>query len=173
MTPPVVLAAGLGLALCACTPALDWREVRPAGSGASVLLPCRPNGQERRVPLAGQAVQLTLYACSANGQTWGLAFADVADPARLGAALEALRGAAAANIRAVAPGQALALAVPGATPHAAAVRTRLAGLLPTGEAVQMQVAVFARGTRVFQATVLGAAVADELAETYFSSIRFV
>jgi len=65
------------------------------------------------------------------------------------------------------------LAVPGATPHAAAVRTRLAGHLPTGEALQMQVAVFAHGTRVFQATVLGASVADELAETYFSSIRFV
>ena len=48
---------------------------------------------------------------------------------------------------------------------------RLQGRLPDGRAVQMQLAVFARGTQVFQATVLGDAVPDDAAETFFASLR--
>ncbi len=136
------------------------------------MLPCQPHGQERRVLLAGQLVRLAVHACSANGQTWGLAFTDVDDPARLGAALDALRAAAVANIGATGATQARPLAVPGATPNPASGRARVAGRLPTGEAVQMDVAVFSHGTKVFQATVLGRQLADEQAQTFFASIRF-
>ena len=165
---PAIVAA---LLLAGCAPALDWRDVRPAGSGAALLFPCRPAGQERRLRLGGQTVRLALHACSAGGQTWGLAFADVADPALVGPALVELRAAAVANIGAAA-GQALALAVIGATPHPASARERLQGHLPDGGAVRMQVAVFARGTQVYQATVLGEHLPDEAAETFFAAIRF-
>lgn len=162
----------LGLAaLAACSPALDWREVRPEGSGLQLLMPCRPDRHERSVPLAGQPVRLALAVCSAGDQTFAIGHADVADPARVGAALDALREAAAANVGA-AQGTAAPYVVPGATPHPRSQRVLLQGRRPDGQPVQMQVAVFTRGTRVFQATLLGTRVTPEAAQSFFESPRF-
>lgn len=178
MTIPAPSAAGAGCAcaaaflLAACAPALDWRDVRPDGSGASLLMPCKPVAQERRLPLAGRPVQLSLHACSAGGQTWGLGHAEVDDPAQVGAALAALRDAAAANIAAGSV-ERLPLQVPGATPQPASERLSFAGRLPDGRPVQVQLAVFAHGTRVFQATALGERLPAEAADTFFGSIRFL
>lgn len=158
--------------LAACAPALDWRDARPEGSGATLQFPCRPVMQQRQVALAGPPVRLALHACSAGDQTFALAVADVGDPARVGPALAELAGSAAANLRASTAASA-PLQVAGATPHAAAGRNRLVGTLPDGQPAQMQLAVFTHGTQVFQATVLGARVADEAADTFFASIRFV
>lgn len=162
----LALVAGLA----ACAPALDWRDTRPEGSALQLQFPCKPSAQRRDVPMAGQRVNLALHACAAGGQTWGLAVADVGDPARVGPALAELAQAAAVNLGAPA-GQPMALKIPGATPNPASTRLRLQGRLPDGRAVQMQVAVFARGTQVFQATVLGEAVADDAADTFFDSLR--
>jgi len=164
-------ACAAAVLLAACSPALDWREVRPAGSHVTLLMPCKPVLQERRLPLAGASVSLTLQACSAGDQTWGIAHADVADPARVGAALVELRTSAAANVASLAA-EVLPLQVPGATPQAASERVRFEGRLPDGRPVQMQLAVFAQGTRVFQATALGERLPVEAAETFFGSIRF-
>jgi hypothetical protein len=164
----VLLAAGA--VLLGCAPALDWRETRPDGSALQMQFPCRPTTQRRDVPMAGTRVNLALHACAAGGQTWGLAVADVVEPARVGPALAELAAAAASNLGASAP-QSMTLKVPGATPNDASVRLRLRGRLPDGQAAQMQVAVFARGTQVFQATVLGNTLADEAAETFFASLR--
>ncbi len=159
------------LALAACAPALNWRDVRPAGSGAQLLFPCKPDTQERRVALAGPPVRLTLNVCSAAEQVWALAHADVQDLARVGPALAALQAGAAANLGAPAAAWA-PQAVPGATPQPGGGRATLKGLRSDGQAAQMQVLVFARGTQVFQASVLGAAPSDEAVEAYFASIRF-
>jgi hypothetical protein len=165
-------AAGLMacIGLLGCAPALDWRDTRPEGSALQLQFPCRPTTQRRDVPLAGVRVNLALHACAAGGQTWGLAVADVIDPALVRPALAELAAAARSNLGA-SPGQPLALAVPGATPNDASTRLRLQGRLPDGGAAQMQLAVFARGTQVFQATVLGDAVPDEAAEAFFGSLR--
>ncbi len=164
---PVIAA----LALMACAPALNWRDVRPEGSGAQLLFPCKPDAQERRVALAGPPVRLALHVCEAAGQTWALAWADVADPTRVAPALAALQAGAAANVGARSAASA-PQPVPGATPQATGGRTRLQGQRSDGQAVQMQTLVFARGTQVFQASVLGAALSEEAAEVYFSAIRF-
>jgi hypothetical protein len=161
-------ACGL-LVLAACSPALDWRELRPEGSGVVLLLPCKPNLQQRKLMLAGTAVTLTLAACSAAGATWALAYADVGEPARVATALDELRRSAATNIGAE-PGGALPAAVPGATPNAGNLRFSLSGRLPDGLAVKEQVVIFARGTAVFQATVVGETLAAEAVETFLSSL---
>jgi hypothetical protein len=166
--PLTVLATGVGL--LGCAPALDWRDIRPEGSALEIQFPCRPTTQRRDVPLAGARVNLALHACAAGGQTWGLAVADVVEPARVGPALAELAAAASNHTRGDARPP-LPLKVPGATPNDASVRLRLQGRLPDGKAVQMQLAVFARGTQVFQATVLGEAVPDEAAQTFFASLR--
>ncbi len=181
-----------------CSPALDWRDVRPEGSALQLQFPCRPAAQQRQVSLAGSSVRLHLEVCDAGGQTWGLSHGDVGDPARVTPALLQLREAAAANItgpqpsataaasfsasgsasaRAHAPAPAPAPVavnspgtVPGMTPNPASMRARLSGNGPDGRPVQMQIVVFAHGTRVFQATVLGAELPLTGADTYFASM---
>lgn len=168
--PPAPLPLVAALALTGCSPALDWREVRPRGSGATLLMPCKPDELARSVSLAGTTVRLQLAACSAGGQTWALAHADVGDPAQVTPALAELRAAAAANLDA-GDGAALPLQVRGATPNRASERVQFSGKLPDGRAAHEQVAVFARGTRVFQATVLGEQLSAEAADTFFGALQ--
>ncbi len=164
----VMLASG---PLLACSPTLDWRDVHPEGSALMVQLPCRPSKVERPVHLAGAQVRLTLYACSAGGQTWGLGVADVTDPARLAPALDEWRGDMAANIQAATVAT-IPLHLAGTSPGVTASRIHLVGQRPDGRRVQMQLALFAQGTRVYQATVLGETVPDDAAETFFDSLRW-
>ena len=169
MRGPFVCVAA-ALALAACSPTLNWREVRPEGSEAQLLLPCRPASATRSIVLAGQPLRLSMLACDAGDVTWALAHADVGDPARVGPVLEALRRAAAGNVGA-AQGDPLPLAVAGATPNPATMRLRLAGRLPDGSAVAEEVAVFAYGSRVYQASALGAQLPAEGTDTFFASLR--
>lgn len=170
MTRTLCLPLATVALLLGCAPALDWRESRPAGSGLSVLFPCKPTSHTRRVNLGPDAVQLELHACTAGGITWAIAFADVQDPARVGPALTELRTAAANNLSA-APAQTLALKVEGATPNPASQRVQFQGRMPDGRVVTEQVAVFAKGTRVFQAVTLGEKLDAEAADSFFASLR--
>ncbi len=135
-----------------------------------VLLPCKPVPQVRNVALAGAPVRLALHACSAGGQTWALAYADVGDPARVGPALTELRDSAVNNI-AGSGAEPVAWEVAGATPHPESRRLRLQGKLPDGTPVHEQVAVFALGTRVVQATALGPQLQADALDSFFGSLR--
>ncbi len=162
---------GLALVLAGCAPTLDWREVRVGAAESVSLFPCKPSAHAREVSLGQQRVKLTLHACQAGGATWGLAWADVTDPAQVAPALRALLESARANL-----GEARVQARPfnakGQTPHPAAGRWALQGRYPDGQAVSGHVAVFSRGTVVFQATVLGVADPSEPADTFLAGLRF-
>lgn len=170
-------AAGLaGAALAACAPALDWREARLEGPGLQALFPCRPVAQTREVALAGSPRPVRLHACEAAGRTYAVMLADVAEPAAVGPALLALREASTAKAPAGAATPAPGWPLPaGATPQPAAGRWQLA--LPGGR-LRMDTAVFARGTWVVQASVIGAAEpASASAPTlavapFFEALRF-
>lgn len=163
----VVVAAA---ALAGCTPALDWREVRPDGSQARLMMPCKPASHARTVALAQRRVEMTLYACTAGEVTYALAFADMADPAVVTAALGELVRSASANLRASDTAASSAGAVPGMTPNAEAAQWRLEGRLPDGRQIQEHMAVFAYGTRVYQATMVGPRLDAEARETFFSGL---
>lgn len=168
-------ACGLGRALAlfgltACSPALDWREVRVDSANLVALFPCRPVAQTRELLLGDRPVAMTLQACEAGGATFALAVADVKDPAQVGAALAALRAASQAKQADGAPAaQAAALAVDGATPQQTAGRWVLHGKRADGAALPVDTAVFASGTWVVQATVIGPV--DTAA--FFEGLRFV
>jgi hypothetical protein len=166
------LGAAAGLTgLAGCSPALDWREVRVGAAQSVALFPCKPSAHARELTLAAQRVKLTLHACKAGEATWGLAWADVGEPARVEAALQALQEGARANLG-DAKAQARPLGVKGQTPHPGSGRWSLEGRYPDGKPVLGQVAVFSRGTVVFQATALGVTPSSEAADTYFSGLRF-
>lgn len=165
-----LLLASAVLVTAGCAPVLDWREVRIEGTGASLLFPCKPSAQTRRVALAGTTVEMALQACKAGEDTWALATADVRDPALVATALRELAASARRNVEA-ADGVARAASVPGATPNAENRRLHFSGRRPDGAAVDVHLVVFAKGTRVFQATVLGPNVAADIVETFLGSAK--
>ena len=104
--------------------------------------------------------------------SYALEFADLADPARVGPALEELGRALAANVQAAAPTASAPLAVAGMTPNDRAAAWRVEGRLPDGRAVQERAALFAYGTRIYQATVVAARLPDDEAlGNFFGGLR--
>lgn len=165
-----LLAALVPPLAVACSPVEDWRQVRPAGLGVQALFPCKPTSQTRRLALAGQPVEMTLLACRAGDTTYALSHADVIDPARVGPSLQALTAAAASNL-ATATGEGRAWHVDGMTPNPHSQRMRLEGRLPDGSAVREDLVTFAKGTHVYQATVIGPAPAEESVNVYFDNLK--
>ena len=113
-----------------------------------------------------------MWACSAEETVYALSFADVKDPARVGAALDELGRAAQSNLQAQAgaPKQQPAV-VTGMTPHPQSAQWRLSGRVPDGRAVEERVVLFSHGTHVYQATMLGARLDAEAQETFFGGLR--
>ena len=160
----------LGAAMFACSPALDWREVRPEGSGAVVLFPCKPKSHTRSAIIAGVGTPMTLVSCSAAGATFAMSHAEVADPGRVSDALGELRSALAANLGST-DARSAAFALAGMTPNRQAVRLWLSGILPDGTPMQGQAALFVRGTRVYQVVVLGPQLDEGAVSVFFEGLR--
>ena len=86
---------GLGalITLTACSPALDWREVRPPEApGLQALFPCRPDHATRTVtlPSAAQPLVMQMWSCQTGDVTWALSQVQVQDVTQVGPTLSAL-----------------------------------------------------------------------------------
>jgi hypothetical protein len=167
----LALLLALSSALGACSPTLDWREARPEGSQARLMFPCRPASHARRVALTGTTVEMTMVACTAGDTVFALTFADLGDPTRVGPALDELGRSLQAALRPAQGAASQPVSVAGMTPHPQAAQWRLAGRLPDGRTVQERAALFSYGTRVYQATMLGARLDAEAQDTFFGALR--
>jgi hypothetical protein len=168
----LALALVLGLlALSGCAPVLDWRAVALPETQLVAELPCRPGRFQRDITVAGTPLRMFMLSCEAGGVTYGLATADVTDPARVDAVLHGLAEAAASAIRS-APWQPRALNMNGATPFSGNVSARLSGRRPDGVLVEEAIRVFGRGARVFQASVIGPHLSDEGLAPFEEGLRF-
>jgi hypothetical protein len=159
------------LGLGACTPTWDWRSVPLPDTQLVTELPCRPARFQRDLMLAGVPLKLFMLSCEAGGVTYGVATADVADPTRVDAVLHALADSAGAAIGS-ADRPAGALRMGGATPFSGNIRARLHGKRPDGEAIEESIQIFARGTRVFQASALGTALPDAALKPFEEGLHF-
>ena len=134
------------------------------------LFPCRPASHARRLHLGAVKAEMFIYACTASGATFALGYADVGDPAQVGSALAALRASAIDNMSGIARPDG-ALKVNGMAPGSDARRLRIVGHLPGGRAAEMAAGFFAKGTRVFQASVISPGTLDaEAVETLFAGL---
>lgn len=165
-----VVSSVLLLWLGACSPSMDWRQIRPDGWAIEASLPCRPASHARTVTLAGEAVSMTVYACTVDGVTFGLASAALSDVRRVDAALIELADAASRNVSGAVDVEGGA-DVLGMTPTAAARRVRLHGRLPDGRAVVEHVAFFSFGPRVYQATLLGGSPSLPVVDAFFAGLK--
>ena len=164
------IALTLPAALLACSPALDWREVRPEGTAVTALFPCRPERHEREVPIAGATLRMQLHACDAAGSTFSLAVVDGVDPARVEPVLAALKASAAANVGGGAP-RVEPFAPPGATPNPSSALVHVEGRRPDGRAATLHAGFFVHGVRVFQATAVGDRLTEDALQSFFGAIR--
>lgn len=162
------LAAAVGVA---CSPELNWREVKLAQTRAAALFPCRPSAQTRQVAVAGSSVPWSLHACSAAGLTFAIGNADLGDTARVEPALDQLLASARANLGVRGDAAAAEATVPGASAARPARRVLLNGQRRDGATLVEHLLLFADGARVYQATVIGPKSDAEAAEVFFGSIR--
>jgi hypothetical protein len=167
----ILLSAGLALA--ACSPTFNWREVRPEGTRLQLLLPCKPDKAQKVVPLGGQATTLAMLGCDAGGATFAVAVADLGDASKAASVLALWQELTLVNMKAT-PGsrQLLPLKISGASADAPVTRVLAQGQRADGATVSGQAAYFAQGPQVFQVVMYAPQMAPEVAETFFSSLKF-
>ena len=154
--------------MTACSPTLNWRELRPEGAPLLALMPCKPETAIRPVPMLGQPTELHMHSCEAGGLTFAVAWAELPDASRSAQALDQWQVASLAAIR-VAPqaGSAWEFKVPGAT----LVRgVKAQGSDHLGQVLQTQVAYFAQGNKVYQAAIYGPKVSADAASAFFDGL---
>ena len=155
----------LACSLPACSPALDWREVRPPDAADLVaMFPCKPQAHERLLTLPGMSggpLKVHLLACQADGVNWAVTYFTAASPTQRAQALAALRESLWHNTASAAPAQARrqlqgTATVPGMTPHPDATVWWMQGQRPQStsqmQAVQLKAWHFSHGMTVFQAS---------------------
>lgn len=165
MRAPVVALLSSLLCCAACTPALNWREVQPTGSGVSALFPCKPELAQRELDLGGRRRSMGLAGCEADGQTFSLAWTEMATPDQVGPALREMRLGLAERLGA-SPGPARPLLVAGMTPQPEAMQQNLLGARRLA-----RVAVFAHGLRVYQAVWLGKSPDAAAWQTFVEALK--
>lgn len=168
LTRAFACAALWGLA--ACSPAFNWREVRPDDTALSLLMPCKPDKAQQTVPMGGQPTALRLLGCDAGGAAFAVAVADLGQAAVVPAVLLQWQAATLAGIRA-APPTTMPFQVPGALTAPSPVLVRALGRRHDGSAVHSHALYFAHGTQVFQVVMLASTVTPEAADMFFSSVR--
>jgi hypothetical protein len=180
MRPSCTLSSAVLLVaffLAACSPTFNWREVRPENTRLTLLLPCKPDKAQKKVPLGGQPTELALLGCDAGDLTFAVASADLGDTSRVGPVLAQWQAATLANMKAApaASGAAAArlgpLKVPGADALPTPVLVVAQGQRADGSPVAGQAAYFAQGSKVFQVVVYGKQIKPELADTFYSSLK--
>jgi len=92
-TLPVVF-----LALSACTPKYDWREVRGTDASFSVMLPAKPASFSRLINLDGQQVIMTMTAAEVDGVTYAVGTATLPDSEKARIALSSMKSGLIKNI---------------------------------------------------------------------------
>ncbi len=135
-------------------------------------MPCKPESAERSLPLAGVPTLMHMHSCEAGGQTFAVAWADVAEEARV---TEVLAGWRAGSLAAIRLDPATAADANTDWPVTVQGAQQLQGLQaggqdPQGKATQVRAVYFSKGTQVFQAAVYGPNLSDEVLTTFFEGL---
>lgn len=164
-TSAAVSILALAIMLAACSPAFDWREYRSPDAPFTALFPGKPAVLTRQIDLAGQKIALTMTASEAEGSTFAIGTAVMANPGLAQAALPAMQAALLRNIN----GQ--------ITKETSANRDSGLGVEATGSRNGQQVQLIgrfaARGTRIFQIVIVGDAskLSREHIDTFMDGVK--
>jgi hypothetical protein len=164
------------LLLFACTPTLNWREVRLESANGSALkaqLPCKPDAATRKQQLANIQVELGMMGCVAGDATFTLSRIPLSDPLAAPKVLAAWQAFALSSLNAQ-PATVRGINIAGASAWPPTARVTLAGTT-----TQADIAWFARqsttGLTLYQAAMYIKAPAKpastEAVTTFFESLQ--
>jgi len=168
---PAVSVLFVAMGLGACSPSLNWREVRVKDTDLVAMLPCKADEGARAVPLAGKQVEMHMTGCDAAGATFAIADVKLAQAATAPEVLMQWRTATLANMGARSSQDASRNEIPGESSTARSM-VLAQGQRKDGTAIMMQGVWFIRGSQVFHAVVYAERIAPEITETFFPGLKF-
>ena len=165
------------LALSACTPSLNWRELPVSPTGAHALLPCKPDHAERSVPLGGQPTDLAVMGCEAGGATFAVMATRVAAGRMPDELLAGWEQATLSNMQATGETTRQPFQPAGGLPLAHAQRIVAHGQGPNGRPVHAQAVWTARageggGSELVHAVMYSERPQPEVADAFFAGLKW-
>lgn len=162
-TSAAVYTLALAIMLAACSPAFDWREYRSPDAPFTALFPGKPAVLTRQIDLDGQKTALTMTASEAEGNTFAIGTAVMANRGLAQAALAAMQAALLRNIN----GQ---ITKSGSNDSGLSVEATGSR---NGQAVQLIGRFVARDTRIFQIVIVGDAskLSRENIDTFMDGVK--
>lgn len=169
-----LFCSALILFLCACTPALNWRDIRwqsADGSALKAILPCKADQATRQQHMENFKVDLSMMGCVANETTFTMSRITLTSPLDAPKVLAAWQAASMRNIRPKPSGVlAIAATVSGASAWPPTGRQAI-----DGEVTQAHMLWFAKQTAssltLYQAATYSKNMSDEATTTFFESIQ--
>ena len=164
----------LGTSLLACSPGLNWRDVRPAQAPLTALFPCKPEVAERKLPLGGKDIVVNMLVCEADDAVFTLAYAQDKPDLKPGELLDLWRKATLSQIKAK-PATEVSQTAAARSSLPQATRVVVQGSRPDGRALSVHASWFAVNSVVFQAAIYFSdepvAYQSAVAETFFSGLK--
>ncbi len=178
--PSLATLAGLSLviALSACSPEHDWREVAFDGTSVKAQLPCKPDRTTRSVPLGGVQLDMQVAGCESGNATLAVMTVALPSGTDANALMAGWQQASLRNAKVNEPTSAAPRAISqgaGFLPLQASVRIQAQGQRGDGRAVSMDAAwgAVSEGdhVRLVHAVVYAAGKTDDLANTLMEGLR--
>lgn len=164
------LLLSISLLLAACSPTLNWREVRPGGGELKALLPCKPDQAQRRQSLAGQEVDVHMLGCEAGGALYAVSVAELGDRLNALDVQTQWQASLLGNMQASTSVRSH-WTLKGADVSVAPVRLSAQGLRPDGRPVTAQAVWFSRGKRTYHAAIYAERINTTMSEPFFSGLE--
>ncbi|SDY02672.1 hypothetical protein SAMN04515617_10983 [Collimonas sp. OK242] len=161
------------LALLACSPKFNWREVHSKDAPYSVLLPAKPSTFSRPIDLDGVPVTMTMTAAKVDDTVFAVGSATVPDAARAQAALIAMKTALVKNINGTVKAEKTNAAANNAQGLSASIDVEAVGATPGGKPEVLFGHFVSKDKEIYQVIVMGpeTAVSRENAETFIASFK--
>lgn len=156
-------AIALVLALTACSPKFDWREVRGSDIPFSVLLPAKPAVFSREVQLNGVMLKMEMTAADAEGVSFAVGSAKVDDVSKIPGVLDAMQKGMLKNIHGT------------IAPDAGHTGQDIVayGTLDNGQPVKLVARFVSRASWVYQVVIIGKekTLTPEVVDTFMTSFK--
>ena len=168
----VLLCVAL-LALCACSPKLDWRDYRAPGDAYTVLMPAKPAVHERAVTLNGMKLNMRMSAVDISGVTFAVGVITLPDASLAMTTLGAMKEALLKNI-----GSTLTSEKTKASPENGSISIYVDAIGAPSESTKGKPRLLfgrfvAKGPQVFQVLVTGPQdeVSNDAVDTFLTSFK--
>ena len=175
-TPPwcrlgaVVAAALAGVAVVACSPAFNWRDIRVPNAALTVPFPCKPDRAERPVAWFGAQTPLHMLSCDHRGLTFAAGVLALPSGASVADAHASLQRAALASLRRT-PEHAQPWVPRIAATAPADVRGwTVLGQRPDGQPLPVHALTWVRGSHLVHLSVYGS-VSPEVLDQWLEGLR--